>query len=122
VERRPQEIGRWSFCSPHYSLRSPARDGLVKRISYLDILPEPRFQLDGGEVVPGGEGYYQIGSGNRLPLAELRRTRTLGPNTPALVSSPSDLHVSYAEQIAPHVGRTGIEKPLSTHGYQPVGC
>jgi hypothetical protein len=79
------------------------------RVVYLDLFEQPPFAL------ADDEHYLRALPGSRLPVEALRRLGALGPQTLAVVCTPTAWHLHYAEQLLPLVGRVAVEKPLTRH-------
>jgi hypothetical protein len=86
----------------------------VRRIVYLDVFDNAPFDLGEGEV------YIPVLTRSRIPVESLAAIDALGPGTLAIVCTPTEWHLHYAEQLQPLVGRVACEKPL-THDYRAAG-
>jgi hypothetical protein len=80
----------------------------LERIAYLDLYPTSPIELAPDEY------YFAVESDPSCRLLDtLSRHRFLGPDTLAVVCTPTIWHAHYADKFAPLVGRLAVEKPLT---------
>src|SRR5262245_41622812 len=88
-------------------IRLALRELGVNRIIYLDLFDKAPFDLAEGEL------YLPVLPGSQLPVGSLAGIGALGQDTLAIVCTPTEWHLHYAEQLQPLVGRVACEKPLT---------
>jgi hypothetical protein len=84
-------------------------EGRIGRLHFADVRSQEEVFPNG---LPPDSTFTQIPNG-QLPISELRRKRAITADTLVAVNTPTPYHVPYARQLAPYVGRVGVEKPLS---------
>jgi hypothetical protein len=114
--RRVVILGAGQIVRDRYrpALAALAAEGLVERVTYLDVRPAPSFEPDGnGGTFPEGEHYARIPAEGPIPFAELRRRGLLGGEALVAICTPSRQHVSSASLFAGRDTAIAVEKPIA---------
>ena len=94
------------------ALMKLAKEGIVDRVVYSDILPEAPFALNEGEVFPRGEHYFRLGDANCIPWQSLSGIDFFSEPVLGVVASPTPLHGHYARRLSLLCPRVTVEKPF----------
>lgn len=92
------------------ALKNLQREGLIERFVFID--PKPNEKLDKPLVLDHPDQYHCNADG-KIPFRWLDKYTFLGDETLVLNCTPTAYHIPIAREIAGHVGRVAVEKPLT---------
>lgn len=85
----------------------------LKRIGVVDLRPVEDLRKGFAGLLDLPYVQFVQSTGSELPIDKLSAAGCLGEGSLAVVATPTAFHIPQALEIAPHVGRVAVEKPLS---------